>query len=121
MSESLRIVLIVITVIYLILLIKTIRKKKLQISFSSFWIVSAIALIIALAIPNLIEWVSSCLGFDLPSNMVFFITIFMAFYLIFKLTIKLSQEYKKSVTLTQEISILKNRIEKLEKVKKLGE
>ena len=115
MSLVLRIVLIIITLIYLMYLVKSVKQKKLQVSFSTFWIISAIILIIAVAIPNLIEWVSAKLGFETPSNMVFFATIFIAFCLIFNLTVKLSQEHKKNVTLVQEISMLKKRVEKIEK------
>lgn len=113
----LRIVLILITLIYLIFLVKSIKKKKLQISFSTFWILSSIVLIIAIAVPNLVEWVSSTLGFATPSNMVFLLAIFLTFCLIFDLTLKLSQEHKKNVLLVQEISLLKSRVEKLEKDK----
>ena len=114
MSIILRVVLISITVIYILMLIRSIRKKSLQISFSVFWFVSGIVLIIALAIPNLVEWVSQKLGFVAPSNMVFCLTIFIAFYLIFNITIKLAQENKKNVTLVQEVSILKEKVKELE-------
>lgn len=114
MSGSLRVVLILITIIYLFLLIRTIRKKNLQVSFSAFWMVSGIGLILALAIPYLIEIIAKALGFDLPSNMVFCLTIFIAFYMIFKITIKLSQENKRNTALIQEVSMLKKRVEELE-------
>lgn len=114
MSGSLRIALILITIIYLFLLIRTIRKKNLQVSFSAFWMVSGIGLILALAIPYLIEIIAKALGFDLPSNMVFCLTIFIAFYMIFKITIKLSQENKRNTALIQEVSMLKKRVEELE-------
>lgn len=117
MSVILRIVLITITLIYILILIRAINKKNLQISFSVFWIISGIFLIIALAIPNLVEWISSKLGFITPSNMVFCITIFIAFYLIFSITLKLAQENKKNISLIQEISILKKRVENLEYMK----
>ena len=114
MPVILRIVLISITVIYILMLIRSIRKKSLQISFSVFWLVSGITLIVALAIPNLVEWISHKLGFEAPSNMVFCLTIFIAFYLIFNMTIKLAQENKKNVTLIQEVSMLKQKVKELE-------
>ena len=46
--------------------------------------------------------------------MLFCITIFVAFYLIFNLTVKLSKEAQKNTALVQEISLLKKRVEKLE-------
>ena len=114
MNIVLRIVLIIITLIYLAFLIKAIKNKKLQISFSTFWIFSAFVLIVAIAVPNLVEWISYSLGFVTPSNMVFLLSIFIIFCLVFDLTLKLSQEHKKNVLLVQEISLLKERVNKLE-------
>ena len=115
MQLSLRIALLVITCIYLFLVLKAIKHKKLQISFSIFWLLTGIILIIALLIPNLIENISSALGFELTVNMIFCVTIFIAFYLIFNLTILISKQSRKNVTLIQEISILKEQVNALEK------
>lgn len=115
MTINLKIALIVITLIYVFLILKEIRNKKLKLSFAIFWIISGIMLVIAIMIPNLIENLTRILGFEIQSNMLFCITIFIAFYLIFNLTVKLSKEYQNNVLLVQEISLLKNRIEKLEK------
>ena len=115
MHISLNIVLIIITLIYIFLILKSIRKKKLQMSFSVFWLITGILLIIELLIPNLVENISKILGFEVPANMVFCLTIFVSFYLIFNLTIGLSKENKKNTMLVQEVSILKKRVEELEK------
>lgn len=117
MQITLRIALIIITLIYLFFILKAIKNKKIQISFSIFWIFTAFILIIALAIPNLIKNVSNALGFELTTNMIFCVTIFISFYLIFNLTTLLSKENRKNVTLIQELSILKKRVDELEKNK----
>ena len=114
MPLELTIALIVISAIYLILIFRAIKKGKMQISFSIFWILSGFGLIIALIIPDLISKISRTLGFSVPSNMMFCVTIFIAFLLIFDLTVKLSKESKRNILLVQEISLLKNRVEKLE-------
>ena len=114
MQVSLNLVLIIMTLIYIFLILKSIRKKKLQISFSIFWLITGVLLIIALLIPNLVENISRALGFEVPANMVFCLTIFVAFYLIFNLTVAISKENKKNTLLVQEVSILKKRVEALE-------
>lgn len=115
MTISLKLVLIVITLIYIFFILKSIKKKKLQMSFSLFWIITGILLIIALAIPNLVENISKMLGFEVPANMIFCLTIFVSFYLIFSLTVALSKENKKNTLLIQEVSLLKKRVDELEK------
>ena len=114
MTLNLKLALIIMVLVYIFLILKKIKNKKLELSFSIFWIISGILLIISLAIPNLIEVLTKALGFELPVNMLFCITIFVAFYLIFSLTVRLSKEAKKNITLVQEISLLKERIKKLE-------
>ena len=93
----------------------------MQLNFSTFWIISGVLLLLAVITPNLIENLTKLLGFEVPANMLFCITIFVAFYLIFNLTIKLSNEAQKNTLLIQEISLLKSRISKLEEKNKGGE
>lgn len=114
MSITLRIALIIITLIYLSLIIISVKKRKMQSSMSIFWIITSILLIIAIAIPNLIESISTLLGFEKASNMIFCLTIFIAFYLIFSLTMLIAKQSSRNTSLIQEISILKTRVEKLE-------
>lgn len=114
MNTTLKIALIIITLIYIFLILKSIRKKKINISFSIFWIITGIGLIVCTLVPNFIEYISKKLGFEAPSNMLFCITIFIAFYLIFNLTMILSKENHKNTTLVQEISLLKKKVKSLE-------
>ena len=114
MQLTLRIALIIITLIYLFIIIKAIKNKKMQISFSVFWIITGLVLLIAIAIPNMIENISKLLGFELSVNMIFCAAIFLLFYLVFNLNILLSKENRKNTLLIQEISILKQRVEELE-------
>ena len=118
MTINLRIAIIIIILIYVSLILKKIQSKKLQLNFSTFWIISGVLLLLAVITPNLIENLTKLLGFEVPANMLFCITIFVAFYLIFNLTIKLSNEAQKNTLLIQEISLLKSRISKLEEKNK---
>ena len=62
--------------------------------------------------------VASLLGFEMPINMIFSGAIFIILYLIFNLTILITKEYNKNVLLIQEISMLKKKVEELEKQEK---
>lgn len=115
MSIELRIALIAITIVYTIIILKLIKKKEVNLYFSIFWIFSICVLIFSIIFPNIIIKISKIIGFQTPVNMMFCFAIFVSFYLIFKLTLILSQEYKKNVSMIQEISILKQKIENLEK------
>lgn len=118
MSVSLKVFLIFFTIIYLLLIFKLIKKRELNLSFSIFWIFAGLALIFIfiamLLFPGLLSNISKFIGFEIPANMVFCISIFALFYIGLDLTWKLSKENRKNILLIQEVSMLKDRLEKLE-------
>ena len=117
MHSTLKIALIIIVLIYIFCIMKAVKRKNMRISYLVFWSITGVILIIALLIPNLVENISNLLGFEMPINMIFSGAIFVIFYLIFDLTILISKEHNKNVLLIQEISMLKKRVEELEKLK----
>lgn len=117
MQLPLKIALICILLIYLFCILKAVKRKNMRIGYLIFWSITGVILIISLLIPNLVDNISSKLGFEMPINMIFSIAIFIILYLIFDLTIIISKEEKKNTMLIQEISMLKKRVEDLEKIK----
>ena len=114
MQQNLKIVLIIIVIMYIFFILKAVKRKNMRINYLIFWSITGVALIIFLLAPNFVENISNLLGFGLPINMIFSMAIFIILYLIFDLTKQISKEQNKNTNLTQEISILKQRIEKLE-------
>ena len=114
MQQNLKIVLIIIVIMYIFFILKAVKRKNMRINYLIFWSITGVALIILLLAPNFVENISNLLGFGLPINMIFSTAIFIILYLIFDLTKQISKEQNKNINLTQEISILKQRIEKLE-------
>ena len=64
MTINLKIALVIITFIYIAFILKEVKRKKLQISLSTFWLISGILLIFAILIPNLVENLTKLLGFE---------------------------------------------------------
>ena len=115
-SMNLKIFLTICIVIYIYLTVKSLLKNDLQSSFLTFYFVSTIGLVVAIMMPKFIEKMTKVFGFETSSNMIFCIIIFILFYIVFKLTLKLSKEQERTVNLTQELSILKAKINKMEKI-----
>lgn len=114
MQGTLKIALILIVLIYILCIMKAVKRKNMRIGYLIFWSITAVILIVALLIPNLVENISTFLGFEMPINMIFSASIFVILYLIFDLTILITKEYNKNVLLIQEISMIKKRLEDLE-------
>ena len=121
MTVNLKIGFIVIIILAILIIVKNIKDGKLQLSFSIFSIFTGIAMIIALATPSLMGKISSFLGFEVTSNMLFCLSIFMILYLIFQLMIITSDLHRKNVQLIQELSILKERVNELEKKQQIDD
>lgn len=80
MSITIRIILIVCSVLAFILCIKKIKEAKLKMDNSVIWILGSIILVLMSIFSNLITWVAEKIGFISPVNFVFLIMI--AFLLI---------------------------------------
>ncbi len=115
MNIILRVALIIIMILYLAIIVKAVKKKNMRINYLIFWIIIGIFLFIALLFPDLITIISNVVGFEVPLNMIFSVAIFIVLYLIHELMTLVSQEEKKNTLLIQEVSLLKKRVEKLEK------
>lgn len=115
MQTTLKVALILIVLIYIFCILKAVKNKKMKIKYLIFWSIIGVAFIIALIIPNLVETISKFIGFEMPINMIFSGAIFIILFLIFDLMISISKEHDKNVLLVQEISMLKKRVEELER------
>lgn len=115
MQASLKIALIIIMLIYLFCIAKSVKNKNMRIGYLIFWSIIGIVLIIALIVPNLVDNISKKIGFEIPINMLLSGAIFIILYLTFQLMILISKDEKKITLLVQEISMLKQRVEKIEK------
>lgn len=75
MSITLRIILIVASLISCFLCIKRIKQSKLKVENSIVWMIGSIVLILMSIFANVVEWLSSKLGFMAPVNFVFLTVI----------------------------------------------
>jgi hypothetical protein len=105
MSVTLRIVLIIGAVICFLSMIRQIRKSKMLIDYSIFWVLFSLLLIILAVFPKLAYWASDLLGFGSPSNFVFVLIIFILIIRDFTVTEHLSRLQAKTDNLAQNIAL----------------
>ncbi len=114
MSITLRVVLIMASLLTMLFMIKRIRNAKVQIEDVIFWIIFSVLLIILSIFPELGDLFAGILGIYSTVNFIFLFIIFLLLLREFTMTIKVSQMENKIKELTQEIAI-KNNIEYQEK------
>ena len=90
MSLTLRIFLIISSVISVIYTMKKIRKSQLNIDDSLYWIIMSVLLLVMSIFPGAVEWASKLFGFIGVVNFVFFFMIFAVIVKLFQVAIDLS-------------------------------
>ena len=108
MSITLRILLIICSVISFILCVKKIKKSELKIENSVIWLLGSILLILMSIFSDAITWVSSALGFEAPVNFVWMCAIGFLLVELFLDNIRISNLNEKVKDLNHYIAIKEN-------------
>ena len=105
MSIALRVLLIIVSVMNTLNILRRIRKSKLQIDYSIFWLVFSMILIVIAVFPQIVNKLAQIIGFQSPANMVFLLVIFALMFKSFQSTLEISQLQYKIEELTQKIAL----------------
>ena len=119
MFIALRVALIIMSVITFFFVIKQIRRNKIEIGESLFWIVMSIILVIVSIFPQIPEYLSRLLGIQSPSNFVFLVAIFFTMIKLFTLSIQVAKEKQKLKSLIENVALKEKELE--EKIRKSEE
>ena len=110
MPVVLRIVLIVSSILMLIYMVK---KSKVQIEHTIFWIIFGVFLILISLIPQIVYLFAHLLGIQSPANLVLVFIIFILLIKQFLMTIEMSQLEIKIRELVEEIALKEKKDEEL--------
>lgn len=112
MSAHLRIVLVLFSILLISIILFLVREKKVPIKYSLFWIFSALLIFLVGCFPNFINFFTSLVGFQTTSNLVIGIILGIVLFITLLLTIIISEQKNRIKLLIQEISLLKEKINK---------
>lgn len=110
MSDILRILLIVVSVVAGIYAVRKIRKSQMKIETAIFWFVLAVVLTVLSIFPQIVLFAAEKIGVESPVNLIYLIMIFLLFYKAFTLSVKVSQLEHKVNILTAENAITNKKI-----------
>lgn len=115
MSLALRIIVSVAAVLLAGSVCWQVNSHKLLLRYSLIWFFTSFVVILAAIFPDAVVWLSHSLGFDVSSNFVFLVAIVFLMLASISLTGIASRQQKKIKNLVQDLALLEDRIEKLEK------
>lgn len=112
MSLKLRISLFAFSILLAIITTVVLRKGRIPIKYSLLWYFSSLVVFLVAIFPFTIEFVANMLGFTTLSNLIAAMIIAILLFLTMSLTIITSGQKKKITLLIQEVSLLKEKINK---------
>lgn len=115
MSIKLKLILIVIMILFLIYVFKAIKNNKISVKYALIWVIADVAVILCVLLVDPLLKISNFIGIKTVSNMMFLFGFVFLLVLCFNLSKQISIQNKKIINLTQELGILKNKIEKVKK------
>ena len=108
MSITLRIILIIGSIISFVFCINRIKKAKLKVENSVIWMIGSILLILMSIFSNAVTWISEKLGFMAAYNFVFFVMIVFLLIQSFIDNIRISELNEKIKNLNHYIALKEN-------------
>lgn len=109
---NLSILMLVIAAIFLMFVIKVINKGTMSLEYALTWLGIGIVIFILALFPNLADAISEKLGFAYTSNFLLFMAVMFCLLQLITMTTYISKQDLQIKKLIQEVSILKQQIEK---------
>lgn len=113
MSISLRVILIIASVVTAICIFVKIRKSQVRIEDAVYWIITSILLVVISIVPGIAEFFSNLIGIMSPANFIFLCIIFILLIKVFSLSIRSSQLDNKLSSLVQRFALQQHDIDVL--------
>lgn len=107
MTVSLRVIVFCVALLFLVIVLRTLKSKKISVKLSLLWFLTSLLLMAASIFVEKVIMFSGILGFEEAVNMVFFFGLFVVLSISFCLCIVISKQQKTITILIQEISMLK--------------
>ena len=111
MYIALRVALIIMSVITFFFVINQIRRSKIEIGESLFWIVMSVILVIISIFTQIPAFFSRLLGIQSPSNFVFLVAIFFTMLKLFTLSIEVAKEKQRMKSLIENVALKEKELE----------
>ncbi|MFC8304084.1 DUF2304 domain-containing protein [Specibacter sp. NPDC057265] len=95
------------------LVLEMLRRKKFREKYATLWLFVGMLTVILAAFPQLLNIASELVGVQLPSNLLFILSIFLLLGVCLHLSLELSGLEDETRTLAEEVAILRTQIESL--------
>jgi len=95
----------------MVMLFELLRRHRLREKYAVIWAVLSLGSIVVALFPRILYSASSALGLSVPSNLLFFVSIFVLLGLTLQLSYELGRTEERVRTLAEEIALLRLQVE----------
>lgn len=99
----------------LLFVINLVRTKKLKEEFALLWLLTAVVLVLAPLLIDYLDMIARALGIEYPPAFIFVLAIISVLLILFQFSMRISHFSEQIKVLTQELALLRARLESLER------
>ena len=93
------------------------RRGVLKEKYAVLWLLVSLTAIVLALFPGIVRWFSNLVGIEIPSNLLFFVTLLLLVLVGIQLSYELSRHEARIRRLAEEVALLSNRLTDLEERK----
>jgi hypothetical protein len=101
----------------LILVINFVRTRKLREEFAILWLFTGVTLVLIPVFVDVVDVISFALGIEYPPGLLFLIALLGMVFILLQFSVSISRYSEQIKVLTQELAILRHRVQELERQK----
>jgi hypothetical protein len=102
-------------VLVLILVINLVRTRKLKEEFAILWLFTGVSLVLIPLFIDEIDFFAFALGIEYPPALLFLVALLGITFILFQFSVSISRYSDQIKVLTQELALLRHRIQELER------
>jgi hypothetical protein len=107
-SSQTQVLAVVVAVVFLVLVVELVRRRKLQERYTVVWFLAGLALLAVALVPGLLEALAELAGISDANAALFAMTLFVVGLMLLNLTVVVSRQAEQIVRLSQELAILRS-------------
>ena len=112
MNDGLRLAVIIFSLLLFIMITYILKKGRMPIKYSLIWYFADLVIFMAAVFPSFMTSLARLIGFEYLSNMILCLLILILIFITLAITIIIAGQTTKINLLMQEVSMLKNEINK---------
>lgn len=105
MPSVLRYEMILIAVAFMLIVFRTVNRKKLKLQYTLLWIMVSFAMILIAFVPQIAIWIAAVMGIKTTSNLILFLGMVALLVITFNFTVILSKQSERIKILVQNMAI----------------